>query len=1149
MAVTRTTAAERRQREAAGLAGTLPGRRPAAVRNREAILLGGGAVAVLLGLFLAWQAVTKPLAATATGLASGTVLNLNDLRQPEELVPLLDFLTEPTERMFVARHLWRRAQAGPVPNVGELAKIRVPAAEVDKERRLPGLRERLAAARGQLVDNPAGEGDAAMAGMTVRLLTLAQLRALKPHLVVRTPAKFRSSFWLWTGLMIAAFLGVHVAWRVRRFPGDELILPMLLILTGIGLMVMICVRDPLRDLTLYSTFIQGVILGCGLLLAASQIDWERSPLRRMPYIPLLAALALSVLLITLGSGPAGSDAKVNLFGFQPVEAIKLLIVFFLAAYFFDRWEFLRELQERRLPGFLSRLSLPKMEYALPPILAMGAVLMFFFLQRDLGPALVMAFLFLILYCVARGRPFMLILGALVIGAGFYIGYQLGIPKTVTGRIQMWMSPWDNSFRGGDHLAQSLWSLAGGAVTGTGLGLGDPGQVPAAHTDMVLAAIGEELGFLGLLAVFTLYAALIWRGIRTARRAGTTYGFFLALGFSVLTALHILLIAGGVVGLLPLSGVVSPFLSFGRSAMLANFLLCGIILALSARPGSSDRPERGDRFGGAVRWTAIGLAVVGGAILLRAAQVQVLQADKFLTRGALTVQGDGLRRFQYNPRLESIADSIPRGSIFDRNGLPLATSDPQELERHKTDLAALGAAFDIGRPGRPGRLDQMARFYPFGGSTFHLLGDLRTHANWGAGNSSYVERDSRIRLQGYDDFAELVEVKQADGSVTEQVRRDYTEIVPLLRHRWEPENKAVQKILTRERNVRLTIDARLQARTAEILRKYAAEAGIGEGAAAVVLDPDTGDVLASVSYPFPDLAPGRATVDAEQKEKSLIDRARYGIYPPGSTFKLVTAMAALRKDPAVAQKTFQCVPLAGGRVGNKVRGWGKPIRDDIQDATPHGEVNLEKGIVESCNAYFAQLGTYEVGADELLETAQLLGITTARPNTPAQLEDALPQASYGQGQVIATPFKMARVVATIARGGSMPQGQWIGDDSEPKKAEPVPVLSETSTAFLQRSMREVVTEGTAARILGGVEPPVAGKTGTAEVLGKRSHSWFVGYAPYDLVQAKEGGRRIAFAVIVEHGGYGGRLAAQATAEIVQAASALGLFDRRTENERE
>jgi cell division protein FtsW (lipid II flippase) len=1130
MAVTRSTAAERRQHAANPGASPLAGLRPAA-RNREMALLAGGLAVVLLGLLLAYLATSRPLAGTVKELADGTVLNLNDLRRPEDLAPLLGFLSEPTERAFVARRIWRRVQEGPLPNVGELAKIRVPAPEIDNERRLPGLRERLAELR------RLSRGEAPGEALTVRLLTLAELRQLKPHLIVRTPAQFRSSLWLWAGLMLAGFVLVHLVWRARRFPGDELILPMLLVLTGLGLMVMVSVRDPLRDLTLYRPFAEGVLLGCLLLLAASQVDWERSPVRRMTWVPLLAALALSVLLIAFGSGPGGSDAKVNLFGFQPVEVIKLLIVFFLAAYFFDRWEFLRELPERRLPGFLARLGLPKLEYALPPVLAMGAVLMFFFLQRDLGPALVLAFLFLILYCAARGRPVMLLLGTAVVVAGFFVGYRLGVPHTVTGRIQMWLSPWDNSFHGGDHLAQSLWAFAGGAVTGTGLGLGQPGRVPEAHTDLVLAAIGEELGFLGLLAVFALWGALVWRGLRTAQRSGTAYGFFLALGLAVLTALHILLIAGGVVGLLPLSGVVSPFLSSGRSAMLANFVLFGIILGLSAqasaRPGAQAAPGR-DRFQGAVRWVAIGLAAVAGAVLLRAAQVQVLQANRFLTRGALTLQADGLRRFQYNPRLEDIADTIPRGSIFDRNGLPLATSDPLELQRHKTALAALGATFDLGRPRPSGAPPE--RFYPFGGQTFHLLGDLRTRVNWGASNTSYTERDDRIRLQGYDDFAELVEVKQPNGSVTEQIRRDYTEIVPLLRHRWQPEHRAVKRILGRDRNVRLTIDARLQVRVGEILRRYAEEAG--QGAAAVVLDPANGELLASVSYPWPERTPVRATEDTRP---ALIDRARYGVYPPGSTFKLVTSMAALRKDPGLARKPFFCQPLPGGRVGNRVRGWGRPIRDDPTDTVPHGEVNLEKGLVVSCNAYFAQLGTYEVGAEDLLQTAQLLGITVARPNTPETLEDALPQASYGQGQVIATPFQMARVAATVARGGSMPQGRRVLDDSEPQKEEPVPVLSPESTALLARSMREVVTRGTAARILGGIAPAVAGKTGTAEVQGKRSHSWFVGYAPFG---GDSGSRKLAFAVIVEHGGYGGRLAAQASGEIVRAAAALGLIGAGT-----
>ena len=133
------------------------------------------------------------------------------------------------------------------------------------------------------------------------------------------------------------------------------------------------------------------------MLGASLLDFERSPLRRLTFLPLLAALGLSVLLILFGSGPGVSDAKVNLFGFQPVELIKILVVLFLAGYFVERWEFLRELAERRLalPGWL---ALPKLEYALPPVVAIAVVLFFFFLQRDLGPALILSFLFLLLYC-------------------------------------------------------------------------------------------------------------------------------------------------------------------------------------------------------------------------------------------------------------------------------------------------------------------------------------------------------------------------------------------------------------------------------------------------------------------------------------------------------------------------------------------------------------------------------------------------------------------------------------------------------------------------------------------------------------------------------------------------------------------------------
>ncbi len=1147
MAVTRSTAADRRRAgfptlgRSMAMAG-LPG---LPVRRREAALLAAAAAVALCGLALVYLATSRPLAGVEEKIAAGEIVNLNALRGSDQLLPILDFYEGSAERAFVAEKIWQRAHQGTFPNVGELARMRVPASDIARDERLESFGRRVESAR-RRADRESAQD------LSVTLLTLQQLRRVKPRLVVRSPGQFRSSFWLWSFLFLAGFAAVHAVWRKRRFAGDEMILPAVLVIAGIGLAEMVSVRDPLRDLPLFRTFVQGALGGCALMIAGSLVDWERSPLRRRSFTPLLGAFLLSVALILFGSGPSGSDAKVNLLGFQPVEIIKILIVLFLAGYFFDRWEFLRELPETRaaLPGLLRRLGIPKLEYLLPPLLAIGLVIVFFFLQRDLGPALILSLLFLILYCVTRGQPWMAAAGMAVIAAAFAVGYQLRIPRTVSGRLAMWLSPWDNSFRGGDHLAQAFWSLAGGKVAGTGLGLGQPQRVPEVHTDLVLAAVGEELGFLGLLAIVGLYTLLIHRGFRAAFRAGGIYSFFLALGLTVLIAVQILLIAGGIMGVIPLSGVVSPFLSSGRTAMIANFLIFGMLAGISAHPGDAASTRR---FHGAARWAAAGLALVLAAILARAAQVQVLQADRFLTRGALTLQADGYRRFQYNPRLEDIADGIPRGNIVDRNGVLLATSDPAEIERRRTILERLGA--QLKKP-EEAAAEEGERLYPFGGVTFHLLGDHNTRTNWAATNTSFAERDSRIRLQGYDDFAGVVEVKQPNGEVSREIQLDYSELIPVLRHRWQPQHPELRRILDRDRTLRMSIDIRLQLKAAEILARQAQQAGFG--GAAVVLDTRTGDLLVSVSYPWPKRLPidlsedstveetptGEETgIEAEteieteaETDHGLMDRARYGIYPPGSTFKLVTAMAALRKDPELARTRYTCRALPGGRVGNWVRGWGRPIRDDPKDHTPHGVVTLEKGIVVSCNAFFAQLGTYGVGPEPVLETAEALGISVAEPNTPEQLKEALPQAAYGQGQVVATPFQMARVAATIAGLGAMPEGRWVIDESNTRRAEPARILDSQHARFLARAMRRVVMEGTAAGFLSGVTPAIAGKTGTAEVKDKDSHSWFIGFAPYET----QGGRRIAFGVIVEHGGYGGRFAAPAAGEIVKWAAAMGII---------
>jgi len=219
------------------------------------------------------------------------------------------------------------------------------------------------------------------------------------------------------------------------------------------------------------------------------------------------------------------------------------------------------------------------------------------------------------------------------------------------------------------------------------------------------------------------------------------------------------------------------------------------------------------------------------------------------------------------------------------------------------------------------------------------------------------------------------------------------------------------------------------------------------------------------------------------------------------------------------------------VGNFVRGWSRPVRDDPLDKLPHGEVGLRHGLVKSCNAYFAQLAL-RLGPDAILDAASLFGIDAAAPPTPAALRKSLPHAGYGQADVLVSPLKMARVAAAIAARGLVMPLQWLAPP-ETTDEHPSRFLSEADAALLSRHMREAVTDGS-GRLLASNPTPIAGKTGTAEVAGNKSHSWFAGFAPFG------GSRKIAFAVLIENAGYGGRAAAPIAGEIVTAARELELF---------
>jgi hypothetical protein len=688
---------------------------------------------------------------------------------------------------------------------------------------------------------------------------------------------------------------------------------------------------------------------------------------------------------------------------------------------------------------------------------------------------------------------------------------------------MWLSPWDNSVRGGEQVAHSLWAFATGGPFGTGLGLGDPQWMPAAHTDLILAALGEEWGFLGVFAVLALYAALVWFGLRVALRARSDYNFFLALGLTLAFVLQILLIAGGVLALIPLSGVVVPFLSYGRTGLITNFAIIGILCSLSREV--SPNQETTEPFRVSMRTLSYVIAGLGACLLLKAFYIQVIHADSTAGAGALALQADGERRYEYNPRLLAVAHSIPRGTIYDRNGIPLATSNWDEIAQNRDRYSGMGLS--VGERPAAGE----ARYYPLGPAAFHLLGDLRTRINWSARNSSYAERDFMRTLQGYDDRASVVEVFDPRTRTSQHILRlDLRELLPLLRHRWQPNHPDVRKILERDRNLHLSIDARLQGKAADLLQNQLRQLGRTKGAV-VVLDPENGDLLASVSYPWPNQSLPAVGPDPDN---ALLDRARYGLYPPGSSFKIVTAIAALRKDPKNADQVYECKRLPDGRTGAFIEGWKRPIHDDVKDSAPHGAIAMRAAVVVSCNAYFAQLGTYKVGPEALLDTATQLGISVANPSNVKTLRAEMPQTSYGQGQVVATPFQMARVAATIAHGGSMPLGRWVTDQANPRQDAPLAILSPELSSQVGEYMRGVVTSGT-GRGASVPDIPMAGKTGTAELEHAPSHAWFIGFAPYG------GAHKLAFSVLIENGQYGGTAAAPLAAEVMKAARTLGYLE--------
>ena len=898
------------------------------------------------------------------------------------------------------------------------------------------------------------------------------------------------------------FLAVHIFFRFNRFRGSQAILPLTFVLTAGSTILLFTFRDPLGSDFLYPPFINGVAAGCIALALASRVPL--TSLASFRYLTLLAALALSALLVTIGTGPRGTDAHINLLGiFQPVEFVKLLVVIFLAGYFSVKDVELRRLDSVRRWG----VSLPRLNDALPVAIAVGAALAMFFLQKDLGPALILYLVFVTLFVVASRRSALGLAGLGVVICVFWAGYHWHTPQTVVTRIEMWLSPWDNHRPGGSQLAESLWALASGGLRGMSFATASPRMIPAGHTDLILAAAGETLGFAGLASLLVALGALLWILARAARNARGPFASYLAWGLALLTGVQVTIIAGATVGLLPLTGVPVPFLSFGKSATIAWFVLAGLALNVT---GQTDASAERRRTRTAPLVTTLLLACIA-AIIVRAAFVMMVQGDLVIARGVLTPQADGVRRFTYNRRITALASRMVRGDIVDRTGIPLATSQPEHIAEHAAEWEDLGLDPDPSAAGR---------YYPLGRYSVHVLG--HTHGYWT--DPRTMERLADTRLRGYRNAERVVLV---DGNRI--VERDYSAIVPLFRDLHSGPGRLWREASGADRTVQLPLDARLQVAAATALEgNLPVSKGVARTkGAAVVLDPATGGILALVSLPTYD--PNHVGEDDlqhiyEAPEKAGLDRARFEIYPPGSSFKVVTAAAALATGDPLPTIVCRHKGMVQWEYGGTVH---RRIVTDDEAERAHGRVDMGRALAESCNVYFATVGA-EVGAPRLFDAARRLRLELSGINSPADLEPNLPDNAYGQARIAVAPVRMAAVAASVVNGG-MAVEPWLIASGQPMHER---ALSETAAAQLREWMLDVVRYGT-GRVAAVSGVAVGGKTGTAQTKSGdgASHAWFIGFA-YPENAGPE--RSVAFAFLIENGGYGGGAAARAAHDFVRLA---------------
>ena len=739
---------------------------------------------------------------------------------------------------------------------------------------------------------------------------------------------YRWEHWLAYGAWLLGMITAHQQLSKRLPKRDPFLLPVAGLLSGWGLFTI---------WRLFPEFGQRqsvwMVIAFGVLILGFRLNPDLGFLRRYKYLWLTGGLILTALTLLLGTNPMGSGPRLWLgccgIYLQPSEPLKLLLIIYLAAYFADRFPFMLpsspKTEASTSADMPTSANVPLLPLLAPTLIMTGLTTLILLVQRDLGTASIFLILYAAIVYTSSGRRQILIITLAALIAAGLTGYSAF--DLVRLRMEAWINPWLDPSGRSYQIVQSIIAVANGGLLGRGPGLGNPGLVPIPHSDFIFTAIAEESGLVGGLGLLLLIALLAQRGISIAINASNAFQRYLAAGLTAYLIFQSILIIGGNLRMLPLTGVTLPFVSYGGSSLVTSFISLLLLLLISSQ-------RRVKPISAAARrpYERLGIAFLIGI------------AGLSLTLGWWAFyRGPDLLTRTDNPR-RAISDRfVLRGAILDRNNEEINTTS-----------------------GAPGEYER-AYQYPD-------LSNIIGYTNKIYGQSG-LEASMDDTLRGQSGIS---------GLSIWWNHLLYGQPPPGL-------------------DIRTSLELKMQAAADELL--------FGVSGALVILNPETGEILAMASRPTFDAGRLEQEWDTLIQDQSapLFNRATQGLYPVGP------ALGPLIMAESLSQGELQdSAPKLSYVMDDVILACAEPPIDRTWGAA----------IASGCPGAVAALGEL-LGMDTLLGLYERLGLDST-PQIDLEVESAQQApdltdpalTALGDGLRI-SPLQMALAVSTLSANGVRP----------------------------------------------------------------------------------------------------------------------------------